>query len=150
MLSTPEVKFKGAVCNALATWAEDPAPAAQAALKEAEKLLARKTAIPGEMIALIVKTKNPGVIPIIDALWSESPSQWERQYSEIGAGAEPVLLSRFSQTKGWHRHSAVRLLGKVGGANSLPVLEAAKTGADPELRVLLDKSIQSIRSRLES
>jgi hypothetical protein len=150
LLAMPEVKFKGAVCHALAKWAEDPAPAAEAALKEAEKLLARKTPVPEEMIALILQAKNPGVIPVIDALWSESPSHWERQYSEIGQAAEPVLLNRFPQAKGWLRQSAVRLLGKVGGANSLPVLEAAKTGADPELRVLLEKSILSIRSRLES
>ena len=150
LLATPEVKFKGAVCNALATWSDNPAPAAEAALKEAEKLLARKAPIPDEMVALIVNAKNPGVIPILDALWSESPNRWERPYSEIGQAAEPTLLSRFPQTKGWHRQSAVRLLGRVGGTNSLPVLEAAKTGADPELRVLLDKSIQSIRSRLGS
>jgi predicted Zn finger-like uncharacterized protein len=147
LLTTPEVKFKGAICDALATWSEDPAPAAEAALKVADKLLARKAPIPEEMIALIVKAKNPGVIPIIDSLWSETPSHWEMQYSEIGQAAEPTLLKRFPQTKGWQRQSAVRLLGKVGGANSLPYLEQAKTGADPELRVLLDKAIQSIRSR---
>jgi hypothetical protein len=150
LIATPEVKFKGAVCNALATWADDPAPAAEAALKAADTLLARKTPIPEEMIALIVKAKNPGVIPILDSLWSENPNQWERQYSEIGQAAEPAILSRFPQTTGWHRHSAARLLGRVGGTNSLPVLEAAKTGADPELKVLLDKSIQLIRSRLGS
>lgn len=150
LLTTPDVKFKGPLCDALAKWAEDPAPAAKAALKVAEELSARKAPIPEEMIALIVKAKNPGVIPIIDALWSESPSHWEMQYSEIGEAAEPALLNRFAQTKGWHRQSAVRLLGRIGGANSLPLLEAAQDGADPELKVLLDKAIQSIRSRLGS
>lgn len=150
LLTTPEVNFKGAICDALAKWSEDPAPAAEAALKVADKLLARKAPIPEEMIALMVKAKNPGVIPIIDALWSESPSHWEMQYSDIGQAAEPMLLKRFPQTNGWQRQSSVRLLGRVGGANSLPVLEAAKTGADPELMVLLEKAIRSIRSRLGS
>jgi predicted Zn finger-like uncharacterized protein len=150
LLATPEVKFKGPICKALIKWSDDPGPAAEAALKEADKLLKRKSTIPEEMISLIVKAKKPGVIPIIDALWSESPTRWEMQYAEIGQVAEPNLLKGFPQTQGWHRQSAVRLLGKVGGSNSLPVLEAAKTDADPELRVLLDKSIQSIRSRLGS
>lgn len=150
LLATPEVKFKGPVCNALIKWADDPAPAAETALKEAAKLIEKKTPVPEEMISLIVKAKNPGVIPILDALWSERPNQWEMQYSEMGQAAEPKLLSRFPQVTGWHRQSAARLLGRVGGANSLPVLEAAKNGADPELRVLLDKAIHSIRSRLGS
>jgi hypothetical protein len=150
LLASPEVKFKAAICNALATWSDNPAPAAEAALKAANVLLARKAPIPKEMIALIVKARNPDVIPIIDKLWSESPSQWEMQYSELGQAAEPTLLQGFPLTKGWQRQSAVRLLGRVGGANSLPVLEATKTDADPELRVLLDKAIQSIHSRLGS
>jgi hypothetical protein len=147
LLGTPEVKFKDSICTALTTWADDPAQAAEAALKEASTLLANKAPISQEMISLIVKAKNPGVIPIIDALWDETPSHWERQYAEIGPSAEPVLLKRFPTTKGWQRQSAVRLLGKVGGTNSLPFLEAARKGADPELSVLLDKSIQAIRSR---
>jgi hypothetical protein len=57
-------------------------------------------------------------------------------------------LKRFPTTTGSHRQSAVRLLGRVGGADTLPVMETAKIGANPELRVLLDKSIQAIRSRL--
>lgn len=150
LLATPQVKFKGPVCNALAKWSDDPTRAAETALKEAAKLLENKAPIPEEMIALIVKAKNPGVIPILDTLWSERPNQWEMQYSEIGRAAEPTLLARFPKTTGWHRQSAVRLLGRVGGPNSLPVLEAAKAGADPELKVLLQKSIESIRSRLGS
>lgn len=150
LLTTPEVKFKGPICDALAKWAEDPEPAAKAALKVAEELIARKAPIPEEMIALMVQAKNPGVIPIIDALWSESPSHWEMQYAEIGPAAEPTLLNRFPQTKGWHRQSAVRLLGRIGGANSLPLLEGAKNDADTELKVLLDKAIQSIQSRIGS
>jgi predicted Zn finger-like uncharacterized protein len=150
LLETPQVKFKGPICNALSKWSDDPAPAAETALKEASMLLERKMPIPEDMITLIVKAKNPGVIPILDALWSERPNQWEKQYSEIGQAAEPAILARLPETTGWHRQSAVRLLGRVGGSNSLPVLEAARSGADPELKVLLDKSIQSIRSRLGS
>lgn len=150
LLATPEVKFKAAICSALAVWSDDPASAGEAALKEAEKLLAREGKVPEEMVSHIVKSKNPGALPILDALWNANPNHWEMQYSEIGQAAEPALLNRLPVTTGWHRQSAVRLLGRIGGAKSLPALEAARAGADSELRVLIDKSIQSIRTRLGS
>jgi len=148
LLAMPEVKFKGVICKALATWADDLDSAAAAALVAAENLKARNAIVPEEMIAILVKAKNPGVIPIIHSLWSETPTRWETQYSEIGPAAEPTLLRSFPTLKGWHRQSAVRLLGRVGSADSLELLESAKADADPELRVLLDKSIQAIQSRL--
>jgi hypothetical protein len=148
LMGTPEVKFKREICSALAVWSEEPGPAADAALAEAKDMLAHKVTIPEEMIALIVKAKNPGVLPILDELWSQNPNRWEFLYAEMGQAAEEILLKRFPTTTGSHRQSAVRLLGRVGGADTLPVMETAKIGANPELRVLLDKSIQAIRSRL--
>lgn len=148
LLGTPEVKFKKEICSALAVWSEEPGPAADAALAEAKDMLAHKVTIPEEMIALIVKAKNPGVLPILDELWSQNPNRWEFLYAEMGQAAEEGLLKRFPTTTGSHRQSAVRLLGRVGGAESLPVMETAKLGANPELSVLLDNSIRAIRYRL--
>ncbi len=101
------------------------------------------------MIALIVKEKNPAVIPVLDELWSRNPTHWESLYGDLGPPAEATLLRRFPGTEGMLRQSVVRLLGRVGGADSLPLLEAATAGADPEMKVLLEKSSASIRSRLD-
>jgi predicted Zn finger-like uncharacterized protein len=147
LLAMPEVKFKAAVANALAVWSEEPTAAAAVALQEVEKLLERSAPVPEEMIQLIIPSKNPDLLPILDKLWSQNPNQWEGAFAAIGQAAEPVLLSRFEDAKGWHRQSAVRLLGRIGGPQSLPVLQEARNGADPELRVLIDKSIEAIRSR---
>jgi hypothetical protein len=148
LLRAPGVTFKGAICRALAVWSEHPGVAGDAALKEVNGMRTRKVEVPQEMIALIVKEKNVGVLPVLDALWAEKPTSWESLYGDVGAPAEAMLLRRFSDTDGMLRHSAVRLLGRVGGAASLPVLEAAVPGANAELKVLLGKSSDAIRRRL--
>jgi hypothetical protein len=130
-------------------WSEHPGPAGDAALQEVKALLARKAEVPQEMISLIVKEKNPAVAPVLDELWIRNPTQWETLYGDLGASAEVTLIRRFPTIDGMLRHSAVRLLGRVGGADSLPLLEAAATGADSELRILLQKATASIRKRLQ-
>ena len=148
LLGSSGVEFKGDICRALAVWSEQPGPAGEAALKEVQDLLARKREVPPDMIALIVKEKNPAVIPVLDALWIENPPRWEVLYGDIGAAAESTLLRSFANTEGMARQSAVRLLGRVGGADSLPVLAVAAAGGNPEMKVLLEKAAASIRSRL--
>jgi predicted Zn finger-like uncharacterized protein len=147
LLGTPEVKFKGDVCRALAVWSQQPGEASDAALREIREMLAHGVTVPPEMVELVVREKNPGVLPVIHDLWERNPQQWESLYSEVGTPAEQALLRRFPTAEGPLRYSVVRLLGKVGGAASLPALEAAMPEANAELRVLLEKSIQSIRDR---
>ena len=112
-------------------------------------MLDHKTAVPPEMMKLIVKEKIPEVIPVLDELWAGGATRWESIYAEVGPPAEALLLRRFPETNGMLRQSAVRLLGLVGGKDSLPVLEATAKNADPELKVLLEKSTASIRQRLK-
>ena len=149
LLAARGVTFKGDICRALAVWSEQPGPAGEAALREVKTLIARKAEVPQEMISLIVKEKNPAVAPVLDELWFRNPTQWESLYGDLGASAEATLIRRFTDTDGMIRQSAVRLLGRVGGADSLPLLEAAVTGADAELKILLQKATASIRNRLK-
>lgn len=147
LLGSDWVDFKGDICHALAVWSEKPGPAGEAALKEVRKMLVAKQNVPPEMIALIVREKNPDVVPVIDELWSENPTRWETHYGNVGPAAEVVLLRRFPSAEGSLRYSVVRILGRVGGTKSLPMLEAAGEGADAELRILLKNSVASIRAR---
>ncbi|MCU0750513.1 MAG: hypothetical protein MUF13_13310, partial [Akkermansiaceae bacterium] len=95
----------------------------------------------------IVKEKIPEVVPVIDQLWSDGPTHWESLYAEVGPAAEAQLLKRFASTDGSLQQSAVRILGKVGGPDSLAPLEAALPGAHAELRILIGNATASIRSR---
>ncbi len=60
---------------------------------------------------------------------------------------EDAVLARYEKGTVTLRMSASRLLGKVGTAKSLPVLEASREGSSPEVRVLIDRAIEAIRSR---
>jgi hypothetical protein len=148
LLGEDSVDFKTNICTALAVWSEQPGPAGEAALSLVKKLAAKNEPIPPAIIALTVKEKNTGVIPILDELWFKNPMTWESLYGDLGPPAEASLIQRFAETKGTVRHSAVRILGRVGGADSLPVLAAAVAGADSELKVLIEQAQQSIRTRL--
>ncbi|MEI6175979.1 MAG: hypothetical protein WCS43_03735 [Verrucomicrobiota bacterium] len=147
LLGTDWITFKGDVCSALSVWSEKPGPAGDMALVQAKVLFEKKADVPKDMINLIVKEKNAGVIPILNWLWKGKPTEWERPYGDLEALAEPSLIQCFSSTEGGLRQSAVRLLGRVGGAASLPVLEGATGSADSEMKVLIEKATTSIRSR---
>ncbi len=148
LLGDSAVDFKGNVCRALSQWSEKPGPASEAALIEVRKLISVSKEIPPEMIALIVKEKNLKVIPILDELWVKNPMAWESVYADIGPEIESTVIRRMGTTRGTIRYSAVRILGRVGGAESLPVLTAAQVGADSELRVLVEQAQKSINTRI--
>lgn len=148
LLAEDEVDFKANVCSALTVWSERPGPAGEAALVGIRKSIADQKPVSPEMVSLVVKEGNPAIIPIVDELWFKSPMAWESIYSEIGKPAEATLIKRFPATEGTVRYSAVRILGRVGGTDSLPVLKSAASGADSELKVLLAQAEQSILSRI--
>ena len=62
-------------------------------------------------------------------------------------GIEDKLLARFPETTITQRMSAVRLLGRVGTAKSVPVLEMARAEADAEMKLLIERALESIRKR---
>ena len=148
LLGEDGVDFKGNICTALGVWSEQPGAASGAALELLKKLVAKNSQVPPAVVALIVKEKNTAVIPILDELWFKSPIAWESLYGELGQPIEATVIERFTDTKGNLRYSAVRILGRVGGADSLPVLVAASTDADPEMKVLVGQAQKSIRTRL--
>lgn len=147
LLVDAEIDFKEAICRALLVWAESPGAAGEAALAEAERMLDSKEPVPDDVMRLVVKEKTPGAARVLDRLWADEPTRWESLYGDLGPAAEEPLLQRFPSTIGMLRHSAVRILGRVGGSRSLEALERVSGGTDPELDVLLEKAKQSIRSR---
>jgi hypothetical protein len=148
LLGQDGLDFKGNICSALMVWSELPGPASEAALIEVKKLVAKAETVPPEIVGLIVKERNTGIIPILDELWYKNPVAWESFYSELGQPVEEAVIKRFPDTSGTIRYSAVRILGRVGGSRSLSVLTAEMSGKDPELKVLIEQSKKSIAARL--
>lgn len=148
LLDEEDVDFKGNICTALGVWSEQPGPASEAAMKVLKKLVAKNAVVSPDIVTLIVKEKNLEVIPILDELWFNDATTWESIYADLGQPIEATVIARFPKLEGTVRHSAVRILGRVGGAKSLPVLTEAATGAGPEMRVLLEHARKSIGERL--
>jgi hypothetical protein len=60
-----------------------------------------------------------------------------------------VLLEHVGVNDDSLRRSLVRILGKVGGNDSLKALESIKaSSSEPELNILVDNSLTAIRSRI--
>ncbi len=148
LLGQEEIDFKESVSRALMVWAEEDGPASEAAMKVVRELHEADRPVPPEMVALIVKEKNLSLLPILDELWFSNATRWEGKYGDFGPAAELMLLTRFGETEGMIRHSAVRILGRAGGKASLSVLANAREGAHAELAVLIDQAEKSIRDRL--
>ena len=149
LLMVDEVDFKVEICSALAVWSESPGPAGTVALKEANKLAARDLEVPKEMIALAVKEGISGVAEVLDKLWQKNPTHWESLYADVGPSAEAGLLTHVGIEDDGRRRSLVRILGKVGGSDSLQALESMKSeSSEPELKILIDNSLAAVRSRI--
>jgi hypothetical protein len=149
LLAVDEVEFKGEICSALAVWSESRGPAGTVALKVASKLAAKDLEVPKEMIALVVKEGISDVAEVLDKLWQKNPTNWESLYADVGPTAEQGLLVHVGINDEGRLRSLVRILGKVGGNDSLQALESMKaTATEPELKILIDNSLAAIRSRI--
>lgn len=147
LLTMDQVDFQGDVARALSVWAEDPKVASAAAMLRLKRLHEGERRIPVELIALLSKAKNAEALPIVEGLWLKDATGWERHFADFGPMIEPLVIKRLPELTASMKHSAGRLLGMVGTSASLPVLEAAKEKADPEMRVIIENSERSIRER---
>jgi len=148
LMDEEQVNFKENICEALVVWAETPGPASDAAIKVGNELLAKAAKVPVGLVRLIVKEKNVAGIPLVHQLWLESPNTWEAVYADFGPAIEDQVIESFPKTEAIVRHSAIRVLGKVGGSKSIPVLQGANKGAAAETEILLENAQSYIQQRL--
>lgn len=148
LLRDADAADAGHICQALFTWSTPEQTFATAAVVESLKRLHADGATPPrEMIAFLVARKETSVAPVLDEIWVKDHTAWEQYYGELGPSIEPLVLTHLNSESLMLRHSAVRLLGRVGTPASLPKLEALRPGADTELRVLLDRAQTAISQR---
>jgi hypothetical protein len=148
LLKEDGIDFKAQVCDALLRWgvgSDEESTAAEALLMRLNKANAT---IPAELIALLVKAKRESIIPILERLWLEDVSKWERYLVDLGPPIEPTLIARFPELAGNFKASAVHVLGKVGGRDSLKLMETARQGANQELLVRIETAEKAIHERL--
>ena len=147
LLNKPGVTFHGSLSRALLKWAEDPIPAAAAGLITLQQYASSSSPVSEDLVALVTKAKRPEAIPTIVELWVERPVIWDSYLGKFGASTEPFLLEKLSSDQAPLRRSAVKILGEVGTAASIPALREILVGAEPETRVLVERAIQQIEKR---
>ncbi|BCU79068.1 hypothetical protein [Luteolibacter sp. LG18] len=100
-----------------------------------------------ELVAFLVSRKVVSIAPVVDELWVNDATAWESLYGDLGPDIEPLILKRLPEAKPSQRQSAVRLLGRVGTSKSLAPIAALAETADPELKVIMERSMKAIRER---
>ncbi len=147
LTSMEQVNFLDEVCKALLVWANDPSVANAPLMKRLNRMHSERKKIPRSVIALLAKAKAVEALPVVEELWMNDATTWEPLLAEFGPAAEKGILARFTGLEATQKHSAARLLAIVGGKNSVPVLQAARPKADPELVVLIDTATKAIEAR---
>lgn len=148
LLKEEEVDFKDEICAALVNWADATVEAGEPAEALLKKLDATKADVPTSLVSLLAKERRAGAVPVVLRLWKYDTSRWERLVLEFGPVIEPGLIAEFPNMDIALRKSAVLLLGKVGGRDSLTLLESARQGADNEMKVRIETAGKAIHQRL--
>ncbi len=147
LLKEGDVAMQDQICRALLVWAE-PDDGSVAAVRAAlAKLSSPADKVPDSMVKFLAAAKDVESIPMVDALWAADFDRWEELYGNFGPPIEERVLERFGKVSVGMKRSAARLLGRVGSSASVPVLEAARAGADAELSVVNERALTAIRSR---
>jgi len=138
-------ELQAGIGRALMVWGQEGDGSEAVVRKALEKISA--TEVPESLVKFLSIRKDVEAIPFVDALWVVDLTKWEELYGDFGPAIEDKVLAHFSNGTLSMKRSAARLLAKNGTAKSLPVLEAARANADPELGVLIDKALAAIRER---
>jgi hypothetical protein len=147
LMKEGDLAMQDQICRALLVWAE-PDDGSVAAVRAAlGKLSPTAEGVPDSMVKFLAAAQDEGSIPMVDALWVADHNRWEELYGSFGPAIEERVLGHFGGASPSMKRSAARLLGRVGGRASIPVLEAARPGADAELSVFIERALTAIRSR---
>ncbi|HEY8962324.1 MAG TPA: hypothetical protein VIM57_08975, partial [Luteolibacter sp.] len=148
LLRDADATDAGHLCQALLNWSTPEQTFVTTAVVECLKRLhAEGVTPPREMIAFLVARKETSIAPVLDEIWAKDHTAWEQYYGELGPAIEPFVVKHLDSESIMLRHSAMRLLGRVGTPASLPKIEALRPGADTELRVLIDRAVMAISQR---
>lgn len=147
LLKKPSVTFHDSVARALIKWSDDPGPPAEAGLAVLKNYATQGISPPEHLVRLVANHKSTEAIPTMMAVWESNPVIWDKELVKFGPPVEPAVLEKLSSDHAPLRHAAIKMLGQVGTAKSLPMLRQALSEPDPESRVLAERSIQQIESR---
>lgn len=147
LMEKPGIRFHDELSKALLVWLQDPGLAKEPALKVLNENVASGKPVSENLVMLLLKGKVTEAIPSVQTLWLAEPQFWERHYAGFGSVIEPSVLEQLDAEKAPLRHSAINILGRIGGENSLTALGPLLQSEDPETRVLAERAIKAIKER---
>ncbi len=147
LLNESGVDFHGVVARALRIWDEDAEGASQEAVEAVKRLHAGGQQVTPDLVSLAAASRSSEMAPILKELWESNATTWESLCIALGPAMEGPMLEAFATASASSRHSAARILSRVGSDRSAAVLEAARDSADAELRAIIDRALETLRSR---
>lgn len=150
LMTEGDLIMKREVARALTNWSQDGDGSVDAVRQAALRLVEADEDVPKSVIQFLIGKGDQDSVEMIHGLWLADSREWENLYGDFGPVIETRLLEGFDQLQPLEQLSAIRLLGRVGTAASLPVLEEANESASAELAVSIDRSIGLIKKRTES
>jgi predicted Zn finger-like uncharacterized protein len=147
LLSEAPLELCEKIAEALVVWSLPDDGADEAVLAVVRRFEKRGKRVGEGVLGFLVRRQVAEVQPSLHKRWVEEPDSWEELYAELGDPARVAMLAALAEERISIRDSAVRILGRVGNAATIPALEALKDGRDPELDSSITRSIAQIRSR---
>jgi hypothetical protein len=147
LLQKPGITFHGSIARALLKWSEDPGSAAEAGLRTLESYSLREISPPEHLVRLVADHKDPQAIPIMISIWEKNTVIWDKELVKFGPSIEALVLERINSKQAPLRRAAIKMLGEIGTASSLPPLRKALGDQDPEVNLLAKRAIQQIEER---
>lgn len=147
LMSEGDADLVKEVVLALEVWSEDGDGSVEAVRAAALKLAEGKSEVPVSLIAFLTTRKDPGILNLVDGLWAANPTQWEEYFIQMGPMIEEPVLGHLESASPFLKLSAIRMLTEHGTEKSLQPLEMVRQESTGELRAMIDKAVEAIRSR---
>ncbi|MBB5353394.1 hypothetical protein HNR46_003651 [Haloferula luteola] len=147
LLENADADLAENLSEALMKWSEPGDGAAEAVHAAAKRIARAKKEVPRPMIEFLVAVKDERAIDFIQELWLKKPRDWEALYGDMGPSIEASVISALPGDSLLLRMSAIRLLGRVGSARSLPTLQSMKSESEGEILVQINQAIAEIQGR---
>ena len=105
--------------------------------------------VPESLVKFLMLRKDKESIPLVDTLWMADVTRWEEIYQGFGTAIEERVIGHLPTASASMKRSIARSLAKNGTTRSIPALEAARSDADSETVMLIERALAAIRSRDE-
>jgi len=147
LMLKPGMNFHKEIARALLKWDEGSGPASAAALTVLNKTVAAGGHPPEDLVELAVRSKSAEAVETVNRIWIKTPELWASKFVRLGPQIEPLVLTQLDSEDAPLRRSAIKLLEEIGTEKCLPALRKLLDAEDPEIRVLAERSVETISGR---